>query len=218
MALSGTLVLIIIIAAVFFLTLNLVRSLFKALRITIFILFLLGVVVSYFVVEDVKDFSSTLNHNVTTYLLDEGSEQITTGFQARRLNLSTFTPVNEEEIEDILEEPPGKIIIVQKDILNVSLTSQKVAPLGLDIDDMFKSSSAEMRARAFALTLGTSIDEQGTFDMLMHIREGNITVKPKTPAVYVFTATPRQLYKSAKGLLVREASQSFDLVKEKVSS
>lgn len=212
MSLSGTTVLIIIFAAIFFLTLNLVRSLLKALRITLFIMFLLGILVTYYVIEDAKDFADTINEVPTSYLLDDGN--IRTGFSAMRLNLSTFTPLSEQDIETIREDPKGKIIIIEKSILSI-VNDQN---LELDVNEMFSSANDEMRAQAFAYSLAASIEEQGTFEMLMHIREGNITIQPKTVVVFVFTSTPRQIYKQARAFVVSEASKQFDLVQERVRS
>lgn len=217
--LSGIAIVLLVFAAVFFLTLNLLRSLWKALRITLFIMFILGVFVGYLTIEDAKEFSDTLSENKTTYLLLEDSdEDIRTGFFAKRLNITTFEAIEEEDIENILEKPPGKVFIINKGILNTSIVNEQLEPLGLDVDDMFESSNAEMRARAFALSLAASIEEQGVFDMVIHIREGNITVQPKTAVVYIATTTPRQLYKQGKGIVVKEVNQRFDLIKEQVRS
>ncbi len=214
--LSGLAVVLIIIAAVFFLTLNLFRSLYKAVTITIFILFLLIILVGFLVIEDAREFGKIINNNKTTYLLDEGDD-IITGFQAHRLNLSTFDDLDEDDIEEIREEPTGKIFIIKKGILSFNTTANQ-ALLGFDIEDMLKSSSSENRARAFALTLAATIEEQGPFDMLLHIRDGNITVEPKTPVVYLTTATPRQLYKQGKEVVVKQVDKQVDLIREKVSS
>lgn len=208
-------IIFIVFAAVFFLALNLFRSLAKAISIAIVIMFILGIFVSYLVLKDAKEFAKVINNNKTTYLLNENGE-IKTGFQANRLNISTFIALDEQDIENIRDEPPGKIFIINKEILNLTLQIPELELVGLDIETMLKSNSKDLRTQAFVLILGKSIEEQGPFEMVLHIKDGNITVEPKTPVVYVVTSTPRQLYKQAKGLVVNEASQRLNLVREEV--
>ncbi|MCA9477924.1 MAG: hypothetical protein KC535_02140 [Nanoarchaeota archaeon] len=208
---------ILIIAAVFFLVLNLLRSLAKAISITLVILVLVGFLLGYMVIKDAKEFTQTLNENKTTYLLDEGDAAVRTGFQAVRLNLSTFTPLSPEEIAQIRDQPPGKIFLINKDILNLTVDYPELSAQGLDIGSLLESTTNEFRSQGFVLALGRSIEEQGTFDMVMHIRDGNITIEPKTAVVYVLTSTPRQIYKEAKGFIVGQTTKRLNLLREEVS-
>ena len=207
---------LIIFAAVFFLALNLFRSLTKAISITFIIIVILGILVTYFVIKDAKEFATTINNNKTTYLLEE-SQGIRTGFQANRMNISTFVYLNEDDIENIREEPPGKIFIINRSVLNESINIPELESTGLDIETMLESNSHELRTQAFILALGKTIEEEGAFGLLIHIKEGNITVEPKTPVVYIVTSTPRQIYKQAKSLVLNEASERLDMVRKEVS-
>lgn len=206
-------ILLIIIVAVFFLTFNLVRSLTKAIGITIAIMFLLGMIIGYVIINDAKDFSNTIKHNKTTYLLSEEGE-IKTGFQANKLNISTFNSLNKKEIKTIREKPPGKIFIINKEIFNTSIKIQELEELGTSVEDMLESESEDMRSQVFGLLIINTIKEKGPIEMILHIKEENITIEPKTPVIYVITSTPRQLYKQVKELVVQETVKQIDNMRE----
>jgi hypothetical protein len=214
MSLTPIALTLLIIAAVFFLALNLFRNLFKAMMITGMIVGLIGILLGYVIVEDVKEFSNAINQEQTTYVLE--TSEINTGFQAKRLNLSTFTAIDKEEIEIIRKEPKGKIFIINQTILDTTtILNEDIQEL--DPQNMLMSESKELRAQAFAYLLAKTIEEKGPIEMMMYIRDETIQIEPQTPVVILITSTPRQLFKQAKEFIGDQAQKQFDLVREEVN-
>lgn len=206
-----TIILVIIAGIVLF---ALLRSVIKAALSLVFLLFIAGLVVGFFFIQDANDFKKEFFSENSTYIL-EYEEELIAAFSMRDVNLSTFSPVQLSVASDIvLDEGPGKVFVLNKAVLQNTADNRVKELTGFGFEEALLSENDDVRASAFALSLVATLQEQDKMYVVKQIRNHNMVILPRTFAVKIITFDAKKYLEKIKSIIINQKDSFVDVVNE----
>lgn len=210
-AIALTILIVIIAAIILF---SVLRSALRATLSLIFLVFIALIVLGFLFVQDVNSFKNTFISEPSLYVLEDNGELITS-FSMVSLNISSFKPVSLSKASDIvLDEGPGKVFLMNKTILDLSVDDEVHNLTGLGFDEAFSSSHNEVRASAFLIAVLSTQREQGNMYFVKQTRNGNVAILPQSFAINVLTFNSNDYLVKIKTIINNQKDGFIDIVNE----
>jgi len=203
-------ILIIVLAAI--VLFSLLKSALKAAISLAFLLFVGLIVVGFLFVQDAGDFKEVFSKEPSIYIL-EYQDELVTAFSLVSMNLSTFEPVSiDDALIYIADEGPGKIFVMNKDILNASIDDKLSEMIGVGFEEGLSSEDNTIRASSFFVSLIATFEEQKTTYAFSQVRDGEMVILPRSFSVKVLTFDAKSYVDKVKTIVDNNKDSINDIV------
>lgn len=196
---------------------SLIKSVLRAGLSFIFLFLVLSVVLGFFFVQDASDFKDTFFSEPSTYVLEDNGTLLS-AFSLLAMNMSTFETVSIGDASQIiLDEGPGKVFIMNKDVLDLSSDEQVKNLTGLGFEDAFSADDDRVRASAFLIAMVSTFNQEKKTFVFKQVRKGNLAILPKTFAVKLMTFDASSYVDKVKAIVVSERDAIVSTVNDTIS-
>jgi hypothetical protein len=165
-------------------------------------------------VQDARDFKEVYFQEPSLYVL-EYEDNLITAFSMVALNISTFLPVHiDYASEIIIAEGPGKVFVMNKDVLNTSVDDKLIDMTGYDFEDGLSSEYNDIRASTFLISLVTTLEEKETLYVIKQVRNDKMAILPRSFAVKVLTFDAKIYIEKIKNIIGRQKDSVVSVINE----